>query len=268
MSINTSSIPNASAPFDPTGSTGSANGSSPLGKESFMKLLVTQLSAQDPLNPADSAEFVSQLTQFTSMEQLMNIKEGLDLLAITQTAGTSAEMVSFIGKEVAFNADSMVLDKAGDTAKMEFDLSENAESVDIVVKNEAGEVVRTIQDGAMGKGKQIHTFNGLNDDGGKLPEGTYTFEVVAKDKNGDRIDTTSHSQGVVEAVVFEQGYPELLMEDGRKVILSQVIRVVNPEDSPQLSTASAGPTASQLASMMTQMETELPGDINEERGLF
>ena len=66
---STQSVSNASAPYDPTSSSGGAESNGALEKESFMKLLVTQLSAQDPLNPADSTEFVNQLTQFTSMEQ-------------------------------------------------------------------------------------------------------------------------------------------------------------------------------------------------------
>ncbi len=40
----------------------------------FLKLLVTQLKSQNPLNPQDGTEFVSQLTQFSSLEELINIR--------------------------------------------------------------------------------------------------------------------------------------------------------------------------------------------------
>jgi flagellar basal-body rod modification protein FlgD len=49
-----------------------------LGKDDFLKLLVAQLSHQDPLNPQDSTEFIAQLTQFSSLEQLLLIRESLE----------------------------------------------------------------------------------------------------------------------------------------------------------------------------------------------
>ena len=152
----------------------------PLRKESFMKLLVTQLSAQDPLNPADSTEFVNQLTQFTSMEQLVNIKEGLDLLAVTETAEPGAQMVSFIGKDVTFSADSFVLDSAGDTDEIQFDLKESAATVEVIVKDEDGKVVRNMELGSMTDGPQKVAIDGFNDEGGKLPEGTYASRLLQR----------------------------------------------------------------------------------------
>jgi flagellar basal-body rod modification protein FlgD len=51
-------------------------------KDTFIKLLVAQLRNQNPLSPADGIEFVSQLSQFTELEQLMTIRE--DIAAIRQ----------------------------------------------------------------------------------------------------------------------------------------------------------------------------------------
>ncbi len=49
-----------------------------LGKDDFLRLLVAQLSNQDPMNPQDSAEFVAQLAQFSSLEQLISIREAAE----------------------------------------------------------------------------------------------------------------------------------------------------------------------------------------------
>jgi flagellar basal-body rod modification protein FlgD len=52
-----------------------------LGKDEFVKLLVTQMQNQDPLNPMDGKELATQLAQFSSVEQLININDKLDNLA-------------------------------------------------------------------------------------------------------------------------------------------------------------------------------------------
>jgi flagellar basal-body rod modification protein FlgD len=62
----------------------------PLASEStFLKLLVSQLQNQDPLNPTDSTQFVSQLTSYSQLEQLINIDQNTTPAAPV-TAGTSA----------------------------------------------------------------------------------------------------------------------------------------------------------------------------------
>ena len=48
-----------------------------LGQDDFLKLLVSQLQNQDPMNPMDGTQFASQLAQFTSVEQLANINTSL-----------------------------------------------------------------------------------------------------------------------------------------------------------------------------------------------
>jgi len=50
-------------------------------KDEFLKLLITQLQHQDPLEPMDNAEFVSQVTQFSSLEQLISIREAVETSA-------------------------------------------------------------------------------------------------------------------------------------------------------------------------------------------
>ena len=52
-----------------------------LGKDDFLKLLVAQLSHQDPLNPQDGSQFVAQLTQFSSLEQLISIRDAVEFNA-------------------------------------------------------------------------------------------------------------------------------------------------------------------------------------------
>ncbi len=196
-----------------------------LGKQDFLKLLVTQLQHQDPMDPTDPAQFVSQLAEFTSLEQLVNIRDGLDMLSVAQASGTSAQLVSFVGREVELRDDHVTLDAEASPVDLRFTLDSKAADVEVVVKDGDGQVVRHIAAGAMGDGAQTVTFDGRDDNGNPLPAGDYTFEVVAKDGDGGAVGASTRSTGVVASVTFEDGYPELVLEDGRKVALGQVTAV-------------------------------------------
>jgi len=226
----------AQAPFSSTLTTSSsslsASDDGTLGKEDFLKLLVTQLSNQDPMSPTDPTQFVSQLSQFSSLEQLMNVKSGLDLLAVTQTAGTSAQMVSFIGKTVSFSGNSVSWKQGDSAVTSQFELGGAAKSVEVTVRDSEGTAVRTISLGSVSKGEHAFSFDGLDDKGSPLATGTYSFDIVAKDKDGNSVAVNQRSQGVVAGVTFESGYPELVLADGRKLGLSQVIEVLAEAEAP------------------------------------
>ncbi len=73
-----------------------------VGKDEFLLLFVTQLQYQDPMNPMDSTEFTSQLAQFSSLEQLTSINEGITTLAASQNSLQNAYLTSIIGKQVGY----------------------------------------------------------------------------------------------------------------------------------------------------------------------
>jgi flagellar basal-body rod modification protein FlgD len=85
-------------PATNTTSTTSTNKSSSLGKDDFLKLLVTQLQTQDPMNPMDDTQFISQMAQFTSLEQMKNMNTSVQMTQAT----------SYIGKQVTWDNDQGV----------------------------------------------------------------------------------------------------------------------------------------------------------------
>jgi flagellar basal-body rod modification protein FlgD len=80
-------IKSASASDAATASTQNPN--SVVSKDAFLQLLVAQIKNQDPLNPTDGVQFLSQLAQFSQLEQLMGIKDELTTLVGNQTGATS-----------------------------------------------------------------------------------------------------------------------------------------------------------------------------------
>lgn len=61
-----------------------------MGKDEFVKLLITQMKNQDPMNPMDGKDLAAQLAQFSSVEQLININAKLDGLSTLLTPATPA----------------------------------------------------------------------------------------------------------------------------------------------------------------------------------
>ncbi|MBP3039467.1 flagellar hook assembly protein FlgD [Bacillaceae bacterium Marseille-Q3522] len=78
-------------------------GSDSLGKDDFLKILMAQLQNQDPLNPMEDRDFVSQLATFSSLEQLMNMGTSFEQFAQGQTENQLVSYSQFVGKEVTWH---------------------------------------------------------------------------------------------------------------------------------------------------------------------
>lgn len=73
-----------------------------LGKDEFMKILITQLQNQDPLNPMEDKDFIAQMANFSSLEQMMNISSSIDTLVQSQMVSPVIQYSHMIGKSVTY----------------------------------------------------------------------------------------------------------------------------------------------------------------------
>ena len=71
-----------------------------LGKDAFLKLLIAELSNQDPLNPMEDREFISQMATFSSLEQMQNMNKTLE----SMSEANKFSAVQYIGKAIAFTS--------------------------------------------------------------------------------------------------------------------------------------------------------------------
>jgi flagellar basal-body rod modification protein FlgD len=217
-----------------TGSTNTAlpsetTGSQELGKEAFLKLLISQMQHQDPLEPMKNSEFVAQLATFSNVEQLVSVNEGINMLGIQQMGMTNAQAAGFIGKKVEVKSNILQVTTPGETVHAGFNLEGDAESVEVHIRNSAGAVVRTIEMGPQPKGEVAVEWNTLNDQGTQVPPGQYKIDVVAADETGAPVTFETRIKGYVDGVTYDSGYPELVI-GSVKALMSDIIGVYPSTD--------------------------------------
>lgn len=194
-----------------------------LGKDDFLQLLVAQLRAQDPLNPMESTEFTAQLAQFSSLEQLYNVNDGLGNMLTSQTSLTNAQSVGFIGKTVKATGGSIEV-KDGVPDALHFDLPSDANKVFIDIYDAGGGFVRRIEEDAKNAGKQALTWKGGDSRGNTVSDGVYSFEVSAVGFQNESLHPTTLTEGKVTGVTFENG-AACLMAGNIKIPMHTVIEV-------------------------------------------
>jgi len=191
-----------------TGS-GFTTAQSQLGKDEFMKLLIVKLQNQDPLNPTDDESFIADLAQFSSLEQMENMNGGISDLSLLQSNATNTSMVNYIGKTAILAGDTINLESGVST--INYELPNNAATVDISIYSENGQLIKTIQQSSIQAGDNTLMWNGQNEQGLDMPEGRYKIKITATDDNGNSIPVIPRMTGKITGITYENGYPELVI---------------------------------------------------------
>lgn len=196
-----------------------------MGKDDFMKLLMTQLQNQDPLKPMDHHEFASQLAQFGSLEQLQNIQKAVETLHTGYGEGTKFNALNLIGKRV--DASSSEVDLiSGQTVSLRFNRKEDSQPTGAIVYGEGGKIVREVPIDPRSRSSEID-WDGKDQDGKQLPSGKYTFRVQGTDKTGQATELSSELSGRVTGVDMNGKTPSLVVKTSSGEIKIELGKVKN-----------------------------------------
>jgi len=189
----------------------------------FLQLFVAQLQHQDPLSPLEPNELTSQLAQFSSLEQLTGVNTRLDALTQASQKSTDTTVFGLIGREVTFDGGQLGV-KGGESAPVDYTLNAAADVV-ATVRNDEGELVRTIELGRQSAGPQRFEFDGKNGNGVELPDGSYTLEITALAPGAETPKKLALTTRAVVDGVDLTAEPPVLVAGGVRLTLDQVQQV-------------------------------------------
>lgn len=247
MSSINSAITQTNNEFSAAVAANSSTGNTEMGKESFLLLLVTQLKNQDPLNPTENTEFVSQLAQYSSLEQLMSLNEGMTSLTKATENQQMINATSYIGKEVAASGNSISkeTDSEGKTtvSTFRYALGSAISTGTISVYDSSNQLVYQETLGAKTAGTTYSfTWDGKNLKGAAAADGVYSVQLSALDADGKAVLSDQVVDGKVTGVLTEDGTVYLGLSDGRMVSLANVRQVSEPTVVSSSSDSTTGTT--------------------------
>ena len=151
-------------------------GRSELGQAEFLKLLTVQLANQDPLAPTDSKEFITQMSQFSSVDSLQTLVTKFDDLSSSLTSNQALQASSLVGRHVLIPSSVGIINgESGMSGQLNID--SHVSGMRFEVKNANGEVVRRVDVGDKSPGDVEFYWDGRNEEGELLDSAQY--EIVA-----------------------------------------------------------------------------------------
>lgn len=192
---------------------------SALGRDSFLKLLTTQMQNQDPLDPMSNQDFVAQLAQFSSVEQLMSMSTAMDNVYMGIAAMNNAAMAGLVGTHVEAVGSGFTYDGSPET--LHFDAPSSAVTGTVYVHDSEGRVVDSfdLKADELSGGAAV-----WDPKPGTVPDGVYTFDVQAANASGDPVEVVEHIVGAIDAMDYSTGVP-LPSVDGVTVALADILKL-------------------------------------------
>jgi len=188
----------------------------------FMKLLVTQMQNQDPMNPMDNAQLTTQIAQLNTVTGINQLNTTMQSMVAGVQASQTLQATSLIGHSVLVPGSSADLTQG--QSVMGFELSQAADTVQLTVRDSSGTVVRTQALGTQSEGLHSVSWDGSTDAGSTASDGSYSFEIQAS-SNGQKVTATTLTLGQVASVSLANGKVSLSIPAVGDVALADVRQV-------------------------------------------
>ena len=200
-----------------------SNKASDMGRNEFMDLMMAQMKNQNPLDPQKNEDFVAQLAQFSSLEEMQSLNSSVED-AMGQFRSTQALQASaMVGQSVLVQGNIANLGPEGEV-KGAVDLPSGTSNLRVSVYNPSGELVRQMDMGQQGSGTVNFTWDGENGNGDLMEPGDYRVQAEAQ-YNGETQELATQLNANVDSVSLENGGVTLNLAGRGSVPLDQVKQI-------------------------------------------
>lgn len=205
-------------------------------QDRFLKLLTTQLTNQDPMNPMENEAVTSQLAQISTVQGIEKLNKTMEQMANMYATAQSLSAANMVGRSalvagsalsLASEVDStgaLVLDPAR-YPRIAVNLPKGAHDMTITVYDSEGLPVDTISLGKQEEGIAEFAWDGTNTQGQILPPGQYSFSVSARNREGEVVPADTLMYQRVAAVSWAKGEAKLHLPDGSRVGLDGIYQL-------------------------------------------
>lgn len=202
-----------------------ARGDDELTQSDFLELMIAQIQNQNPTNPADTAQFTSQIADFSVVEGVTELNESFAQFTDAFTGQTNIDAVGLVGRSVTTGTNTGLLEE-GSQISATIDLPQQSPLVNLIVQDETGAVVSQTQLGGLESGQHQVVWDGTDDEGNPVEPGIYRLSTEASiDGQNQGVITNVHNE--VQSVTLDNqtGGFELQLANGSSVDLSRVLSV-------------------------------------------
>ncbi|MCM2271325.1 MAG: hypothetical protein NDJ18_02040 [candidate division Zixibacteria bacterium] len=215
---------------DANGNAKATGSAKQLGKDDFLQLLVTKMQYQDPLEPMQDEDFIAQLAQFSSLEQMNNIADGIassnqwDFLQMQSLNNAMAS--GLIGKEVKAEYSGVYLEE-GKNASVSYTMTQPAQTLTLKIKDADGNLVATISKENIAAGTGSISWDGTDTRGNRVESGFYSVEATATTAAGATITPNLSLTGIVSRISYRDG-AAFVNVNGVEISLGEITAVGEP----------------------------------------
>lgn len=186
---------------------------SELDQQAFLNLMVTQLKNQDPMKPMESADFLSQIAQFGTVNGISGLQKSLTTMSSALTSSQALQASTMVGRDVVIPRDSFNF-QAGSKAPLAAVLPSDATNVNVTIADSAGQTVFHSSLGPKSAGALDFAWNGVRDNGQPAASGKYTVKISANINSVPTALTPAVTARVDSVSLGRNGLPPTLNVNG------------------------------------------------------
>ncbi|MDH4121332.1 MAG: hypothetical protein OEV94_06480 [Deltaproteobacteria bacterium] len=214
-----------------------------LGKDDFIKLMMTQMTNQNPLDPMDSKGMMEQFAQMGTMEQLQNLNKQVEEMNRNQLDLVRAQGFQYLNKDVTVRG-GMINVNGGIAQPLSFKLPEAAQ-VSAFITDNSGNTIRSMDLGSKPAGSHLIPWDHKDSKGNQVNDGQYRVSVIAKGMDEKKIEIDLFMTSRVSGVRYDNGKAMLKIQGGE--VDSREVMAVSNESERNLNTREPKPIIRELA---------------------